>query len=77
MYRLRDRVGNPVDLPPFRAVVNAVGNKPTQAEAAVLKAMQTRKLVGDGPNGRTEQLLLVPGAIKRRDAYRRVDARAR
>jgi chromosome partitioning protein len=74
MFRLRSRVNSPDDLPPFRVLLNAVGPRPTQAEAAVLRGIQSRPLVGDGRDGPKQWLKLLPGAVRRRDAYRRMDA---
>ena len=73
MYRMRARVADPADLPPFRAAINRVGSKPTKTEAGVLLYARSQKLVGDGQSEPAEKLRIVPRYIQQRDAYRRMD----
>ena len=48
MYRMRARVDDPARLPPFRAVINRVGPRPTKTEGGVMVYARTSRLVGDG-----------------------------
>lgn len=73
MYRMRTRVDDPGQLPPFRAVINRVGSNPTKTEARVLLYARSTKLVGDGATPATEKLRIMPRYIQSRDAYRRMD----
>lgn len=73
MYRMRSRVENPGDLPPFRAAINRVGTKPTKTEARVMLYARVNKLVGDGKAPPSDKLRIVPRYIQQRDAYRRMD----
>ena len=73
MYRMRARVDDPAQLPPFRAVINRVGTNPTKTEARVLLYARSTKLVGDGEAPPVEKLRILPRYIQSRDAYRRMD----
>lgn len=73
MYRMRSRVDDSSQLPPFRAVINRVGTNPTKTEARVLIYARTTKLVGDGEAPPVEKLRILPRYVQQRDAYRRMD----